>query len=354
MNKMNSKAKQTLKSGDNSTNLQAQNMTVNQGMSYSDVKAIALDVFNANFLALSKEALKTANERAEEITNNFIQRLKTEKPDLLDRVKDPGFQYALFEAQKNYAKNGDKDMSAVLVDILVDRIEHQQRDLKQIVLDESIQVIPKLTISQLDTLTVIFLLRYSQNNSVVNFDRLKEYLETNIRPFIENLSKENSLYQHLEFTGCGNIKITSTSIESILKNSYGGLFSQGFSEDDFIKEIGDFQKYGGITTKCLNDEKLLQLNSINLGVLEAESQKRNFEKEAIEKLKTLFKNNLLPDPRVKDKTIEISSGFMNNLFDVWQNSPMRSMTLTTVGIAIAQANFRRKTGITLDLSIWIK
>jgi hypothetical protein len=45
---------------------------------------------------------------------------------------------------------------------------------------------------------------------------------------------------------------------------------------------------------------------------------------------------------------------MNILFDIWNNSEMKHMTLTSVGIAIAQANFRRKTGKTIDLSIWIK
>jgi hypothetical protein len=46
--------------------------------------------------------------------------------------------------------------------------------------------------------------------------------------------------------------------------------------------------------------------------------------------------------------------FMVTLFDVWENSSLKSITMTSVGIALAQANFRRKTGITIDLGIWIK
>jgi hypothetical protein len=42
------------------------------------------------------------------------------------------------------------------------------------------------------------------------------------------------------------------------------------------------------------------------------------------------------------------------LFDIWENSKMKSMSLTSVGIAIAQANFKRKTGDMIDLGIWIK
>jgi hypothetical protein len=199
---MTNKTTQTSKSGDNSTTVQAEKVTIIQGVTYNDVKEIALGVFNSNFLQLSKEALDTAVQRAEEITNDFIERLKKEKPDSLETAKDPGFQNALYEAQKSYAKTGDRDMADVLVDILVDRVEHKERDLKQIVLDESISVIPKLTSSQLDTLTIIFLLRYSVNYGIVNIDTLKQYLTKKIKPFTDNLSKENSLYQHLEFAGC--------------------------------------------------------------------------------------------------------------------------------------------------------
>jgi hypothetical protein len=47
----------------------------------------------------------------------------------------------LFEAQKGYIKTGDKDIADILVDILTDRLSLPDRDLKQIVLDESVQVI---------------------------------------------------------------------------------------------------------------------------------------------------------------------------------------------------------------------
>lgn len=35
-------------------------------------------------------------------------------------------------------------------------------------------------------------------------------------------------------------------------------------------------------------------------------------------------------------------------------SPLQNMALTSVGIAVAAANLRRKTGISIDLGIWIK
>jgi hypothetical protein len=69
---------QKQESGDDSTNLQAQSIVVNQGISYSDAKDIALDVYKSNFLQLSQDAAQVARERAEEITDNFLDKLKNE------------------------------------------------------------------------------------------------------------------------------------------------------------------------------------------------------------------------------------------------------------------------------------
>ncbi len=348
------KTTQTSKSGDNSTIVQAETLNIHQGLTYVDVKTIALDIFNSNFLKLSQEALNIAVQRAEKITNDFILRLQKDKPSSLESVKDPGFQNALYEVQKSYAKTGDKDMADVLVDILVDRVEHRERNLKQIVLDESISVIPKLTSSQLDTLTIIFLLKYSINHGINNFETLKKYLETNIKPFTENLSKEQSHYQHLEFAGCGSISISSNNIEDIFKNSYRGLFYKGFNEEEFKNQVGELAMFPDFIIYCLNDKTKLQLNIVNEDVLDSKISDLKVNDTDAKKLKSLFGQYISSNEEIETKLTELGSDFMAKLLDVWKNSAMKNMTLTSVGIAIAQANYRRKTGLTLDLSIWIK
>jgi hypothetical protein len=42
------------------------------------------------------------------------------------------------------------------------------------------------------------------------------------------------------------------------------------------------------------------------------------------------------------------------LFDLWENTPLKHMALTSVGIAIGYANLKRVCGFDADLSIWIK
>lgn len=126
---------QKQQAGNSSTNLQGQSIMIHQGISYSDAKEIALDVYKANFLQLSQDAAELARARAEEITDNFLTKLKKENEAAVIEMSKPGMQAALFEAQKQYAKTGDKNLEGLLVDILVERASTPERNIYQIVLD---------------------------------------------------------------------------------------------------------------------------------------------------------------------------------------------------------------------------
>src|ERR1043166_1935198 len=94
---------------------------ISNGLTYTEVRDVALDVFTANFYKLAGIAKDTASARAEEITDAFLSKLQKEYPSALEKSTDPGFQYALLTVQTEYAKNGDKDLADLLVDLLVDR-----------------------------------------------------------------------------------------------------------------------------------------------------------------------------------------------------------------------------------------
>lgn len=339
--------------GENSTNLQGQNIVINQGITYQDAKNIAIDVFKSNYLELSTKAAETAKQRAEELVDDFLTEVQKRSPESINSMENPGMQYAIFTAQKEYAKTGDKDLSDMLVDILVDRAAQQERNLKQIVLDESLSIVPKLTISQLDTLTIVFILKYSRNFQVGSVPLLKKYLEDYILPFTSTLSKDASLYQHLEFAGCGSISIGSSKIESIISKTYKGIFSKGFTKEEFEKTEIPFDKYPHIIIPCLQDNSKFQLAAIDDETLIERAKSLNIEEAELNKLKPLMNRNQMNETEVKE-LLKQQGDFMNTLLDIWDNSHLKNMTLTSVGIAVATANLRRKTGITVDLGIWIK
>lgn len=344
--------KKEQKSGDSSTNIQADNINITQGVSYKEVKEMVLDIFKTNYYDLSGKAIEIAKNRAEEITEKFLEKLSKENPKGLAQAEDPDFQHSVFTIQKEFARCGDEELGDLLVDLLVDRTKQNQRSILQIVLNESMVVAPKLTDVQLSALSIIFVFRYSKSLSIIDDNTLGLFLDKQTLPFVSNLSKNMACYQHLEYTGCASIGISEVKLEKVFNQTYAGLFFKGFEQNEisnFKITIGNDSR---IFMQCLNDKTKLQIRALNKDDLEKLLETNNISAEDKQIISSLFKNHKMSESEVKAKCISLR-GFMSDIFDVWDNSWMKNTTLTSVGIAIGHGNLKRLIGEFADLSIWI-
>lgn len=340
--------------GDGATAVQAGGdvQITHVGLSYSEVRDVALDVFRANFYQLAGPAMETAKARAQEITDEFLKKLQQENPGGFGKGQDPDFQHALFTVQKEYARSGDKDLGDLLVDLLVDRSKQDHRDILQIVLNESLGTAPKLTDTQLAVLAVIFLFRYTQSQWIGNHQQLGDYFDRHVLPFASKLVKNSSCYQHLEFTGCGSVQMSEISLENILDQTYAGLFIKGFDQSEITSRevsIGLDQRF---FIPCLNDPAKFQVRANNKKILEENLEANGISPEDRTKIVSMFDIGKMSHPEIREKCISIRP-FMEPVFDTWSNSPMKSFTLTSVGMAIGHANIKRLVGEFASLSIWI-
>lgn len=345
---------QKQEAGDGSTNLQGQSIVIHQGISYADAREIALDVYKANFIQLSQEAADLARQRATELTDDFLQKLKADNESAVASMSTPGMQAAIYEAQKQYAKTGDKNLEGLLVDILVERAATSERNIKQIVLDESLSVASKLTIEQMDALSINFLIVKTINTNLINLEILRTHIETEITPFLGGLTEKLSCYEHLEYVGCGSIIHVGSllSIERFFLNSYSGLFSKGFSEERFKNETGLTEEFRKLTTRCLHNSESYQFNGVYTSTIEDMCKTHEISEEAKSKIIALHNATTMSEPEAKEYLLGVCPQ-LNRLFSLWSNSSISKFSLTTVGVAIAQANFRRRTGIKLNLETWV-
>jgi len=322
------------------------------GLSYSEVRDVALDVFRSTFYQLAGVAADTASQRAKEITEDFLSKLEKENPAGLEKANDPDFQYALFTAQREYARCGDKELEALLVDLLVDRSKQDQRNILQIVLNESLNTAPKLTEGQLAVLALIFLFKYTQNFGVGNHASFGAYLDAHASPFIPKMSVGPAGFQHMEFTGCGSPNMMGRSLESILGEVYQGQFLKGFDHvelDNRQLSIGADQNF---FIPCLNDQTKLQVRANSRELLTKNLDVLAVLKPDRSKIIELFNLNKMSDPEIREKCIQLRA-YMRDLFENWEKSPIQTSSLTSVGIAIAHANIKRLVGEFANLSIWI-
>jgi hypothetical protein len=202
---------------------------------------------------------------------------------------------------------------------------------------------------QLDVLSIVFLLKYTSNRGITSLDNLGRYIDRYILPFTQNLNKKQSTYQHLEFASCGNISLGEKKIETAFLNNYPGLFSRGLTKEQ-LEPVPVNTK--DIIIVALHNKERFQVSALDDKVLDDLLQQRALSDEDKSRMKTLFSAERMSVNEVKEYLLSLRPG-LSSLFDVWDNSSMKNMTLTSVGIAIAHANIQRKIGEKFDLSIWI-
>jgi hypothetical protein len=331
----------------------AGNVTVtSSGLTYSEVRQAALDVFHANFYRLAGVAADVATSRAQEITEEFLSKLQKEAPAGIENAQDPDFQYALFTVQREYARTGDKNLGDLLVDLLVDRSKHRSREILQIVLNEALNTAPKLTESQLAALAVDFVFKYTQNLGINNHHAFGTCLDRLVMPFIEKIVKNLACYQHLEFCGCGSISIAAIPLEKCIGTAYEGLFYKGFSRQEVVDRGINIGPDASLFIPCLNDPSRLQVDALNQDGLDQKFTKFSIDATDREKINDLLPANRMSHAEIREKTVSIR-GYMGELFDKWSGSQLQNLSLTSVGIAIGHANVKRFAGEFADLAIWI-
>lgn len=266
------RGRQSQEGGDASVNLQAQG-DITIGLTYDQTRQVAMDVFEANFLRLRDEAAELVRERAESLLRSFLQEAARQGLPTIPEGRNPDFQYVLFSAQRDYARSSDEDLGKLLVQLLVDRAKVQDRDLAQIVLNESLGVAPMLTPGQLDWLSLIFLLKYQSFGGVKDRTGLYAAFDTYFPPFLIGASRKESAYQHLEYAGAATHNAVKLEAHVLLTRHHPGLFRRGLTDLD-LEEVGlSEEARSALIVPSQRDPLLHQVNAATPGEIDNLCQK---------------------------------------------------------------------------------
>lgn len=337
--------------GDGSTNFQAQEIVVNQGISYEDAKNIAQDVFDKNVQVLIGVAQRTAEVRLEELIGKFLSRLQ-ESGVSLEPLGDPDVQYSLFTAQAGYARSGSAPLADTLVNLLVDRCSAKAQSIEALVLNEAIATLPKITSGQANSLTLTWMLRQA-TTGISSVEEHGQFLEEYIGPLMDDLPLSTVDVQHLQYAGCLARGISEASFHDILTLHYGHLYATGFAPEmvttvlrPYLSDprffVGLNEEGSSIRTTSGMERAFLGVRDLSVAM--ADEQAASFlrlndkyrvsELQIIEQLEPYFKSI---------KELEVA----------WSRSAIRTAELTSVGIAIAHANAVRTSSFDGPLSVWI-
>jgi len=336
--------------GDNSINVQA-GRDIIVGVSAAEARQIALDVYRANALELAGVAQEIARQRVEHLTDRLMEELQAKLPQGIQQAANPDFQHAVFEAQKAYARSGDESLEGVLVSLLSDRAAEPEQNLRQVVLNEAVTTVGKLTAQQIDVLTVIFYLRHTKNNGLGNYQQLREYFDP-ILLMAESIPESNSIYTYLAYAGATTVEISEIQLGEILRKSYPGLLCKGFEPAVFAPMLAREPAAGRLVGQCLANSALLQVTVLDRATVQEKALEMGLSEQSTNELCGHLESNLLNDAEIKELVFQ-GDPRLERLFRLWDATPLRQSVVTPVGMAIAHSNAIRRERPIAPLEVWV-
>jgi hypothetical protein len=342
---------QSQKAGEGSTLIQAGgNVTV--GVSATECRQMFLDLFEANALKLTGRAFELFEARARAFVDELLEEFFTRNSVGLASFEDPDMQHAIFTAQRDYARSGEGELETLLIGLLVQR--STAANLKRIVLNEAIGIASKLTDAQLDTMSLVLLLVHRPMFHY-RFDSLSdfgEYLNQYFAPLIRVESIDAATYLHLRYTGCASSGLGGMGIPWRLRDAFPGCFTLGFERTQANSALQD------LLIPCFHAPQMWQFRPIDRSSFISLCLDRGLDAGVIEQSEYIQRMQsidvepawrMLTDLEPRMKILEaMHSGFEADIH------PFVDIQLTSVGIALANANLRRHTGLEFYLGNWIK
>lgn len=343
---------QDLSGGNNSTNLQAGRDVVQFGLTYDQARQVTLDVFEANFLRMVGAAGDLVRERVEQFIREYLDKLQAVNPSALNGVQDPDILKSIYVAQEGFACSGEQDLEKVLVDLLVDRTQQQDRELKALVLNEAIAALPKLSIRQRKSIAAVFMLRYTRRKMLTPLPDYYAYLTAGLAPFIEMLSDRRADYEHIQSTGVGALSVLEWELNQTFVVGSRGFFTNGFEVDAVPDEFRQYLSDGQVFIRCIRDSSKVQVNAVSAEDMLAITISKNLDPGRME----LLAGNGLMSPAEIQEDLMAHVPEMRVAFELWNNpnSAVRRFELTSAGKAIGHSYWQQATGDTLSpLDIWL-
>lgn len=343
-------SRQNVDSGDESVNLQAGqsiSYTVHNGPSLEELKTYVHGVFAENFLRLTGEAERIAEERARQVTEDFLNELHDQDPRLLESMREPAMLSAVYEAQSSYARSGEADLAAILVGLLLDRARETTRNLRSIVLEGAISVAPRITALQREALAMVFAVHHFTELTETREEYVEKRVIDGFLPLTVNLQSVTQMdVQHLEYVGCGSSSLGYALQERLAPPRY---FARAFDPTTLSEGLqgldptipdpdsphGDLRVFAPWVHDLRMRESMRPLIA-------------PYEDEIKERIRvTKF------DPKACLDALRPWVPHIDKLSSLWQNSGLEGFSLTSVGLAIGHSYWADSVSESSPLSDWI-
>jgi hypothetical protein len=190
--------KQAQKIGNNSSGIQVQGDYV-ASPSYTDLKAVFMDLFQLNFPKIQEVAANTANERVEKLLEQLKESFDKYKDKIdIKKFEDPFLQYEIQTMTINVARRGEKSNMSLLTELLCTVASNDCPELIELISSEALQIVPLLSKRHLDYLSLQIL-----TNEASMGEQNVQNVNSTLRKSLEHISEaENLTSGDLQYIAC--------------------------------------------------------------------------------------------------------------------------------------------------------
>lgn len=320
--------------------LQANGDINNYGLGYSDVKAICRDVVRQELAIVTKEAIDTFHQEISAFENQFVGRLeKLENPQAMEKLRTPKLQFVLHDAIKEYAKTDNIDTKEELVDLLIERLKVEEHTTEQYLIDESIKILPNLSLYQTYFLGALTL-RKITNQGFSFMVELKMRNRAMLYKYLDRIS--NLDIQYLKLANCcSDLPGTKYFIPMLgmMKSNYDLLFRHKITKEAytwFIQNHPNLPLMKGfqiVFKKGNSDEWYLLFSSRSSLILELEKKNIQYPHSDLDELINLFPP--FTDEEIKQYLISLNSNWQNAFYYL-DKEEVTHIDLTPIGTYIGR------------------
>jgi len=334
--------KQEISNTSNSLVQQANGNIYNTGLGYKDVKDICQDVVRQELDIVTKEALDSYKKEVNSFQNglgNRIEKLENAQ-EKIDKLKLPKLQLSLHETINEYAKSDNSETKEELIDLFIERLKVEENSIEQYLIDQSIKILPNLSVSQaffLGALTTRRIIKSGNSILVIDYLRNKAHMFKHL----QEISQIDIHY--LKLLNCCSLLPGTKHHKKVLvdlKNNYNLIFRHSISAEIYKQYCSDNSDFSTVLNRLVYARNEGGINSIHLLYSEKKYLEEVLKKSdkleklpLIEKLIELFRP--FNDLEIRNYLISLNDNW-KYAFEYLDKEELLTLDLSPVGTYIGR------------------
>ena len=341
--------KQKQSSGDNSQNIQANNVTIVNGITEERVRAIIDERLSEVLKGFSQEARQTGEERNAVFESDLLPKLIRE--NILDSLKDPSVQILLASAQKSAASTERVQDYSLLSELLIHRVKKGENRSVRAGVARAVEVVDKISDEALVGITLYLAIvawcpaSGSISHGLKVLDRLySKITQGGILPsgseWLDHLDILDVI--RVTISGLGALK----KISQFIPERLSGYIDIGIEKDsESYSKAMEIIKTNNLPNNIIVPHELrdnyFRVNIPNKGAIKDLSISE-VQKKAVEEIYGLYSTDQTLRAQNIDKFMQIWDSFstLKTVKEWWDSIP-QGFNITAVGKVLAHANAQR-------------